>query len=557
VATELRSQKQWRLWDEELRQYATPPFPTGRSSLSVAFVAQAEWSCYHALGWPLPAYVVDTYAEFRSATNGLYLPHGRSLVGALAHYQLESRGAGDKEAWQKRAVQGGPWTAEEREGFLEYCAADVDATARLFVRLAPRLHLTQALFRGHYTKVVSAIEAHGIPIDRTLYTTLLEHWSALQSALIAQINPLFGFPYDTDGSFHHRPLLAWAAENDVEWPLTPNGLAVLDKDDLKDLVWLYPQLEPFRQLRKTLGQMRHTGFPVGRDNRNRFLLWPFGTKTGRNTPGTSVNIMGAASWLRSLIQAPPGYGLAYVDWSQQEYGIAAAFSHDTGMQLSYRSGDPYLALARMARAVPSWATKSSHSAIREQYKTVSLAVLYGMHSATLARRLGITPTQGAQLLEDHQQAFPTFWAWSRNVVMRAKLSHHIQTVLGWRLRCGPEAETNMRSISNFPMQANASEMMKIACGYVVEAGVPICAVVHDALLIMAPLRDLPDAISTTQHCMARASEKILQEFPLTTEVQIFPYPDHYIDKRGLPMWKLVQEALGYELLPERIRVTNS
>src|SRR5262249_23600386 len=159
---------------------------------------------------------------------------------------------------------------------------------------------------------------------------------------------------------------------------------------------------------KTLGQMRMKDYPVGRDGRSRFSLWPFGTKTGRNTPSTSENLMGAASWMRALIQAPPGHGLAYVDWSQQEYAIAAVVSKDVGMQQAYCTRDPYLTLAKRVGAVPLHATKTSHGAVRERYKVVSLGVLYGMGYSSLAQRLGLERSRGQALLQDHKLAFPDF-----------------------------------------------------------------------------------------------------------------------------------------------------
>ena len=43
-----------------------------------------------------------------------------------------------------------------------------------------------------------------------------------------------------------------------------------------------------------------------------------------------------------LLHGVPSHALAYIDWSQQEFGIAAALSGDTRMQEAYASGDPYL-----------------------------------------------------------------------------------------------------------------------------------------------------------------------------------------------------------------------
>ena len=67
---------------------------------------------------------------------------------------------------------------------------------------------------------------------------------------------------------------------------------------------------------------------VGGDGRNRTMLSPFGTVTARNAPSTTKFIFGPSVWLRGLIKPAEGYGLAYIDWSQQEFAIAAALSGD-------------------------------------------------------------------------------------------------------------------------------------------------------------------------------------------------------------------------------------
>jgi DNA polymerase-1 len=74
--------------------------------------------------------------------------------------------------------------------------------------------------------------------------------------------------------------------------------------------------------------------------------------THRLQPSNAKFIFGPSVWLRGLIQPAPGHGLAYLDWAQQEFGIAAALSGDPLMPEAYRSGDPYLAFAKQAGAVP-------------------------------------------------------------------------------------------------------------------------------------------------------------------------------------------------------------
>ena len=108
------------------------------------------------------------------------------------------------------------------------------------------------------------------------------------------------------------------------------------------------------------------------------MLSAFRARTGRNQPSNTKFIFGPSVWLRGLIQPPPGYGIAYIDWAQQEFGIAAALSGDPLMMEAYCSGDPYLAFAKQAGAAPPDATKATHKAIRDQFKSTVLAVQYGM-----------------------------------------------------------------------------------------------------------------------------------------------------------------------------------
>ena len=76
--------------------------------------------------------------------------------------------------------------------------------------------------------------------------------------------------------------------------------------------------------------------------------------------------------------------LAYVDFSSQEMGIAAALSGDAALLEAYRSGDVYLSFAKQAGLAPPDATKASHGEVRDRCKAVVLGTLYGMGPETLA-----------------------------------------------------------------------------------------------------------------------------------------------------------------------------
>jgi DNA polymerase I len=131
VAHELRTGQRVRLWYDELLLLRAPPYATTEDALFVAYYASAELGCHLALGWPLPANVLDLYVEFRNRSNGLETPCGRSLIGALVWYGLDAIDAAEKDAMRALALRGGPWTDAEQRDLLDYCESDVIALDRL------------------------------------------------------------------------------------------------------------------------------------------------------------------------------------------------------------------------------------------------------------------------------------------------------------------------------------------------------------------------------------------------------------------------------------------
>jgi DNA polymerase I len=303
----------------------------------------------------------------------------------------------------------------------------------------------------------------------------------------------------------------------------------------------YPAVAPLRELRGSLSEMRLSDLAVGLDGRNRTMLSAFRARTGRNQPSNTKFIFGPSVWLRGLIQPPPGHGVAYVDWAQQEFGIAAALSGDPLMMEAYRSGDPYLAFAKQAGTAPLEATKATHKAVRDQFKSTVLAVQYGMGAEALAQRIGQPPIRARELLRLHRETYRVFWRWSDAAVDHAVLNGHLHTVFGWRVQVPPVA--NDRSLRNFPMQANGAEMLRLACCLATERGIEVCAPVHDAVLICAPLDRLDEDVGRMQDAMQEASRIVLGDFELRTDATVVRYPDRYMDERGTVMWQRVMALL--------------
>lgn len=459
VARELISDRLLRFWADELVGLREPPFPIGLDSLIVAYYASAEMGCFLALGWELPSRILDLYAEFRRIASGCTPPCGFGLLGALAAYGLDGLGAVEKKALQALAQRGGPYTSDERELLLNYCQTDVDALARLLPAMLSGIDLDRAILRGRYTPAIARMERTGIPIDLDSLHQLREYWPRIQDRLIDRIDAGRGI-YD-GRSFKVGRFMIWLAAEQIPWPLLPSGAPDLSDDTFREMARSYPELiGPIRELRQSLSQMRLESLSVGSDGRNRCMLSPFGSRTSRNQPSNTSFIFGPSTWLRGLIRPAEGRALAYIDWEQQEFGIASALAGDQAMMEAYRTNDPYLAFAKQAGAVPQDATKATHKAERERFKVYSLAVQYGMGAESLARKLGESPCRGRDLIALHRRTYPTYWRWSDAVEMTAFLKNQLHSTFGWTVRTGTDA--NPRSMRNFPLQANGAEMLRIA-----------------------------------------------------------------------------------------------
>jgi len=540
IAKDLTTGKVWRIFQEELYKLQSPPFPSGSDSLIVAYYASAEINCYLELGWKTPSHVLDLFTEFRSLTNGLKLPSGAGLLGALNYYGLSGIDAIEKEGMRELAMRGGHYTETEKSDLLNYCESDVLALEKLLVPMLPMINVPLALLRGRYMKSAAHIEFYGTPIDISALSILMESWDAIQQSLIKKIDVDFNV---FEGKTFKRKLFeSYLIKHNISWPQLASGTIDLSDSTFKDMCRSNPQLIPLRELRITLSRMRLSDLAVGTDGRNRCLISAFRAKTGRNQPSNSKFIFGPSAWLRSLIKPAKGYGLAYVDWSQQEFGIAAALSGDELMKDAYNSGDPYLAFAKQAKAVPENATKDSYPAEREQFKACVLAVQYGMGPESLAARINQPVIAARELLRLHKETYKTFWKWSDSNVDYAMLHGKLWTVFGWKIHVNDTP--NPRSLANFPMQANAAEMLRLACCLMTDKNIHICAPVHDAVLIEAPLLELDSTIEATKQCMKEASRIILDGFELNSDVDIVRYPERYMDKRGEKMWNTIWETIA-------------
>ena len=321
--------------------------------LFVCFVANAELGCHLALGWPLPAHVLDLSPEFRGYTNGRLTPEGKGLLGALAYFDIPSISSKQKDGLRRRIMKGWPFTAEEREEILAYCASDVDVLPRLLDKLAPSIDLDVALYRGEFVAASAVMEFHGVPIDMSIFPRLADKraWRYVRDAMVPAIDAAYGvYIKDKAGDWHFsmERFQQYLDREGIVWPLTDKGKLSTKRKTFENMTKGHPQLEALRQLRHARDKMRQIRLAVGADGRNRTVLWPFQSKSSRSQPKASRWIFSPAVWLRSLIKPEPGMAVAYVDWSSMEFMVAASLSGSEHARLLSRRR-PLLVVCQASR----------------------------------------------------------------------------------------------------------------------------------------------------------------------------------------------------------------
>ncbi len=384
------------------------------------------------------------------------------------------------------------------------------------------------------------MEHLGTPIDTETYHALIEHWHEIRLDLITEVDRHGIFEGET---FKAGRFAEFLQREGIPWPRLDSGALELKTDTFRQMARAYPKIAPLHELRVVLAQMRQFSLAVGRDGRNRCLLSPFGARSSRHTPQASKYIFGPSAWLRSLIKPAPGYGVAYLDWSQQEIAIAAALSGDKAMMAAYESGDFYTSFAKQAGAIPANGTKHTHKTERDLYKTCALGVAYGMGEQSLAMRTGKSPVEARALLRDHREVFGEFWRWQDQVEHQAFGRLVLHTVFGYPLHV--DDGTNPRTVRNFPMQGNGSEMLRIAVMAMQAAGIAVCGPIHDAALVEAPLAELDDTVAEARRIMMEASREVLSgRITVRVDAEVVKAPDRYRDERGVRVWESVTKLLA-------------
>jgi hypothetical protein len=545
----MRSGRTIELWQDQLGPF--PPYRLYGDAIFLSYMLSADFGAHIVLGWGQPARALDPYVEFRHLTNDARIRSGDrekgfySLAGALRYFGDDVIDCAQKDDVRDRIVAGPPFSAEERQSYLAYCRNDTLSLARLAKQIIPTIRsLPHAFMRGQFMWATAQQEHRGVSLDLPLFNRIGSRWNDIRLDLVTQIDRPFGCYEIVEDEPHWRKerFEACVRRRRLPWPTYADGSLDETAETFRDMARAYPEIEPLRELRSSLSKLRLNGLQVGSDGRNRTLLSPYGSKTGRNQASTTSYIFGPAKWIRHLIAPPAGCALVYRDYEQQEMKIAAVVSGDSELLAACESGDVYLGIAKQLGLAPPDATPETHSALRNMFKTVVLGITYGLGARMLAARTGVSLFEAAEILARLRARFRGFELYARSVADHAGLHLELSTPFGWRMRC--PSGVNPRTIRNFPIQSTAAEILHVACILAERRGIAIVAPIHDALIAEVPAAEAEDGSAALDRLMRDASAVVLRGYELSTDEQIVRPGEHFFDKRGHEMWKTVTQLIA-------------
>ena len=171
--------------------------------------------------------------------------------------------------------------------------------------------------------------------------------------------------------------------------------------------------------------------------------------------------------IRKAFVAPEGCRLITADYSQIELRVLAHLSEDEALIEAFRAGeDIHQAVAAQIHSV---ALEEVTREQRSGAKMVNFGIVYGVTPFGLARRLGVSNGEAAEIIDGYKARFRGITTFLDQCVQQAIEYGYVETMLG-RRRPIPEIESNNpqrralaeRTAINSVVQGSAADLIKLA-----------------------------------------------------------------------------------------------
>ena len=217
------------------------------------------------------------------------------------------------------------------------------------------------------------------------------------------------------------------------------------------------------------------------------------------------------------------------DYSQIELRIMAYFSKDEHLINAFKEGlDVHSATASI---LFEKSLDEIDKKMRRVAKTVNFGIMYGLGSFGLAQRLGISRTEGKDIIDNYFDKYPGIKRYMEETKKKTQELGYSETLLG-RRRYFPEIlnkNHNLRNAAeraaiNMPIQGTAADMLKIAMIKVNNSMIEnqmnslMTIQVHDELVFEVPENELDKMKEIIKQDMESAMP--LDDVPITVDIGV-------------------------------------
>lgn len=172
--------------------------------------------------------------------------------------------------------------------------------------------------------------------------------------------------------------------------------------------------------------------------------------------------------IRKAFVPADGFKMLAADYSQVELRVIASISGDENMIQAFKNGEDIH--SRTAKEVFNLDSLEDVTPDhRRKAKEVNFGIPYGVSAYGLASRLGISNSEGKEMIDQYFERFPGIQAYIDNTVKQAKEDGYVTTLMG-RRRYIPDINSrnwNVRGFAertaiNMPIQGTAADIIKQA-----------------------------------------------------------------------------------------------